>query len=152
MLLNERLKNYTIVLASGSPRRQQIFKDLGLEVEIRLKEVEEIYPPRLYKFEISDYLAQLKALPHKEHLGNKEILITSDAIEWGQEQTLVKSKNSEWGIDMLPSLSGKQHQVSTCVCLTTTTLQKAINHTAYVFFRPGTREEINGFVDQYKPY
>ena len=59
-MLNDKLQNHNIILASGSPRRQQFFKDLGLNFEIRLKPVDEDYPNRLRHFEISDYLAHPK--------------------------------------------------------------------------------------------
>lgn len=152
MLLNERIKSYHIILASGSPRRQQFFKDLGLDVEIRLKKVIEEYPPRLYKFEISDYLAQLKALPHKEHLKENDILITSDTIVWHQNKALGKPNDRHEAISMLKSLSGCTHEVITSVCFTTTTLEKTLNHTTKVYFKDLTEEEITHYVETYKPY
>ena len=75
-MIDNNFSNYNIILASGSPRRQQFFKDLDLDFEIRLKPVKEEYPSRLRHFEISDYLAQLKALPFKDELEEKDILIT----------------------------------------------------------------------------
>ena len=60
-MLKNKLKKYTLILASGSPRRQQFFKDLDLNFEIRLKEIEEVYPPELKAEEITNYLAVLKA-------------------------------------------------------------------------------------------
>ena len=60
-MLNPKLKNYKIILASGSPRRQQFLKDLDLEFEIRLKEIEELYPDNLKGVAITNYLAELKA-------------------------------------------------------------------------------------------
>ena len=74
-MLNDKLKDFRVILASGSPRRQQFFKDLGLDSKIILKPVKEKYPERLKHFEISDYLAQLKSLPFKEVLLDKDILI-----------------------------------------------------------------------------
>src|SRR5690606_5612278 len=152
MLLNKRIKNFNIILASGSPRRQQFFKDLGLEVEIRLKKVVEEYPPRLYKFEISDYLAQLKALPHKDELRDNDILITSDTIVWHQSKALGKPNNRSEAIAMLKSLSGHTHQVITSVCFTTTTVEKTLNHTTNVYFKILSDEEIIYYVDTYEPY
>jgi len=152
MLLNQKIKDYNIILASGSPRRQQFFKDLGLDVEIRLKDVVEEYPPRLYKFEISDYLAQIKALPHKEHLKDKDILITSDTIVWHKKQALGKPNTRAEAIAMLVSLSGNSHEVITSVCFTTTRLEKTINHTTKVYFKQLRDEEITYYVDTYKPY
>jgi septum formation protein len=60
-MLKNKLEKYTLILASGSPRRQQFFKDLDLTFEIRLKELEEVYPSELKASEITNYLAKLKA-------------------------------------------------------------------------------------------
>ena len=81
-MLKEKLKNHKIILASGSPRRQQFFKDLDLDFEIRLKEIEEIYPDHLKAEEITDYLALLKANAFEGELIENEILVTSDTIVW----------------------------------------------------------------------
>ena len=151
-MLKEILKDHRIILASASPRRQQFLKDLNLDFEIRLKPVEELYPERLYKFEISDYLAQLKSLPFKDELIPGDILITSDTIVWHQEKALGKPCDREEAIAMLTSLSGKVHEVITSVCFTTPELQKTINSTTRVHFRELLPEEIEFYVDTYKPY
>lgn len=152
MFLNQKIKKYNIILASGSPRRQQFFKDLGFEVEIRLKNVVEEYPPRLHKFEISDYLAQLKALPHKDGLKEKDILITSDTIVWHNKKALGKPKNREEAVAMLESLSGSVHEVITSVCFTTSKVEKTVNHTTKVYFKILSEDEINYYIENYKPY
>lgn len=152
MFLNQKIKKYNIILASGSPRRQQFFKDLGFEVEIRLKNVVEEYPPRLHKFEISDYLAQLKALPHKDGLKEKDILITSDTIVWHNKKALGKPKNREEAVAMLESLSGSVHEVITSVCFTTSKVEKTVNHTTKVYFKILSEDEINYYIENYEPY
>lgn len=151
-MLKEILKDHKIILASGSPRRQQFLKDLGIDFEIRLKPVEEVYPERLYKYEISDYLAQLKSLPFKDDLKEKDILITSDTIVWHQEKALGKPSGREEAIDMLSSLSGQTHEVITSVCFTTKNLQKTINASTKVHFRALEIEEIEYYVDHYQPF
>ena len=93
-MFHENVSKYNLILASGSPRRQQFFKDLGLDFEIRLKPVVEEFPERLKHFEISDYLAQLKAIPFKEELRPHDILITSDTIVWHNNKALGKPKNA----------------------------------------------------------
>ena len=89
-MLKEKLENYKIILASGSPRRQQFFKDLDLDFEIRLKEIEEIYPNHLKANEITDYLAVLKANAFEGELIENEILVTSDTIVWHKNKALGK--------------------------------------------------------------
>lgn len=151
-MLNERLKNFRIILASGSPRRQQFFKDLGLEFEIRLKPVIEEFPSRLVHFEISDYLAQLKAIPFKETLKPNEILITSDTIVWHHQKALGKPRDANEAYQMILSMSNQTHEVITSVCFTTTTFEKTVNAVTKVTFKELSDNEIHYYVNTFKPY
>lgn len=151
-MLKEKLKNYQIILASGSPRRQQLFKDLGLDFKVIVKPVDEVYPERLKKSEISDYLAQLKSLPFKDSLKDNELVVTSDTIVWHNNQALGKPTSREHAIQMLQSLSNTTHQVITSVCFTTKKLQKTVNATTNVTFKELTTDEITFYVDTYKPF
>lgn len=149
---NDNLNNYNLILASGSPRRQQFFKDLGLTFEIRLKPVKEEYPNRLRHFEISDYLAQLKSLPFKSELKDNDILITSDTIVWHNEEALGKPKDHQEAFNMLSSMSNKTHDVITSVCFTTKTSQKTVNTVTKVTFKSLTKNEINHYIETCKPF
>lgn len=151
-MLKEQLKNYKIILASGSPRRQQFFKDLGLDVEIRLKPVVEEFPKRLVHFEISDYLAQLKAIPFKNSLKSNEILITSDTIVWNHNKALGKPKNAEEAFQMIKSMSNETHEVITSVCFTTTNFEKTVNSVTKVSFKAFSDEEIRYYIETCKPF
>src|SRR5690606_24532076 len=151
-MLNEKLKSHKIILASGSPRRQQFFKELGLNFEVRLKPVKEDYPTRLKHFEISDYLSQLKALPFKEELNDNDILITSDTIVWHNGKALGKPKDHSEAFEMIESLSNTTHEVITSVCFTTNKFQKTLNDTTKVFFKSLTNEEINYYIETCKPF
>lgn len=151
-MLNEILKTYNIILASGSPRRQQFFRDLSLTFEVKLKPVDETYPNRLRHFEISDYLAQLKSLPFKDELKEKDILITSDTIVWHDKTALGKPRDYQDAFDMLSSLSNATHEVITSVCFTTNTQQKTVNTSTKVTFKVLTEDEINYYIKTYKPF
>ena len=118
-MLKNRLAKYSLILASGSPRRQQFFKDLDLDFEIRLKEIEEIYPPELKGEAITNYLAQLKASAFEGELKENEILITSDTIVWHNNKALGKPKDKENAFAILKSLSNATHEVITSVCFKT---------------------------------
>lgn len=146
------IKNHHIILASGSPRRQQFFKDLGLDFEVRLKPVVEEYPQRLRHFEISDYLAQLKTFPFLKELKDDDILITSDTIVWHQNKALGKPRNEKEAYDMLASLSNATHEVITSVCFKTKTFEKTINATTKVTFKSLSDAEIRYYIDTYKPF
>lgn len=151
-MLAEKLKHKHLILASGSPRRQQFFKDLGLDFEIRLKDVDEVYPQKLKHFEISDYLAQLKSLPFENELKENDILITSDTIVWHNDKALGKPRDTQEAFDMLTSMSDTTHEVITSVCFKTTTFQKTVASVTKVTFKPLTSEEINYYIDNYKPF
>jgi len=150
-MLNQKLKNYNIILASGSPRRQQFFKDLGLDFEIRLKEVKEEYPPTLRHFEITNYLAQLKSLPFLEELTEKDILVTSDTIVWHNETCLGKPRSNQEAFEMISSLSGKTHEVITSVCVRTKDYQKTVHDVTKVTLKELTKDEIWHYINNYSP-
>jgi len=151
-VLNDNLKNHKIILASGSPRRQQFFRDLGIEVEIRLKPVVEEFPQRLTHFEISDYLAQLKAIPFRDTLKENEILITSDTIVWHNKKALGKPKNAEEAYHMIQSMSNTTHEVITSVCFTKHNLEKTVNAVTRVTFKELSPEEIKYYIENFKPF
>ncbi len=151
-MLREKFKNYNIILASGSPRRQQFFKDLDIEFEIRLKETEEIYPPNLIEEDITDYLAVLKSDAFEGELHDNEILITSDTIVWHENKALGKPKDYDDAFAMLQSLSGKMHKVITSVCFKTNLKTEVISETTRVTFHTLSDAEIEYYLQNYKPY
>ena len=150
-MLREKLKNYTIILASGSPRRQQFLKDLNIDFIINTKPVDEIYPLHLQGAEITDFLADLKSKAFTE-LDEKDVLITSDTIVWLKDKALGKPKDRDDAFNMLQSLSNKTHEVITSISIKTKHTQKIINDTTLVSFKKLTNEEINYYIDTYKPY
>ena len=149
-MLNEILKDYHVILASGSPRRQQFFKDLGLDFSIQLKEIEEVYPDHLKAEEISNYLAQLKASAFTD-LQPNDILITSDTIVWHKDKALGKPKDLDEACKMIASLSNDTHEVITSVCFTTTTQTKTVFQSTKVTFKALSKEEIEYYVKTYQP-
>ncbi|TCI91135.1 Maf-like protein [Tenacibaculum sp. M341] len=146
------LSKFNIILASGSPRRQQFFKDLHLDFEIRLKEVEEVYPDHLKGTEITDFLADLKSKPFDLELTEGDLLITSDTIVWLNDKALGKPKNYEEAFAMLKSLSNNKHQVITSVSIKSKKLQKVFNDTTDVYFKELTDNEIDFYIKTYQPY
>uniref|UniRef100_UPI0040477871 Maf-like protein n=1 Tax=Polaribacter sp. TaxID=1920175 RepID=UPI0040477871 len=151
-MLKEKLNDYHVILASKSPRRQQILKELGIPFEIQLKEVKEVYPEALKGAEITDYLAVLKAKPFKENLQNNELIITSDTIVWLENMALGKPHSEKDAINMLQHISGKKHQVISSICLTTKNFQKTFNDTTEVYFKQLSLEEIEYYIRKYQPF
>ena len=151
-MLRNKLEKYTLILASGSPRRQQFFKDLDLDFEIRLKEIEEIYPPELKAHEITNYLAELKASAFEGELNSNEILITSDTIVWHNNIALGKPKDVQDAFEILKSLSNATHEVITSVCFKTTEKIEILYEITKVTFNGLSDESIRYYLENYKPY
>ncbi|SDX41451.1 Maf-like protein [Flavobacterium degerlachei] len=151
-MLQNKLKQYKLILASGSPRRQQFFKDLELDFEIRLKDIEEIFPPELKAAEITNFLAELKANAFEGDLKDNEILITSDTIVWHNEKALGKPKDKQDAFEIIKSLSNSTHDVITSVCFKTNLKTDIISETTKVTFNELSDESILYYIDKYKPY
>ncbi|GET45021.1 Maf-like protein [Capnocytophaga felis] len=141
-----------IILASASPRRQQFFKELHFDYEVILKPIDETYPNSLQREQITDYLSKKKAEPFYGTLKENDVLITSDTIVWHEGKALGKPKDYDDGFEMLKSLSGKQHEVITSVCFTTSKEQKLVNCVTKVTFKTFTDREIDFYLKEYKPY
>lgn len=151
-MLKKTLANYKIILASGSPRRQQFFKDLDLDFEIRLKEIEEVFSSELKAEEITNYLAELKANAFEGELNSNEILITSDTIVWHNNKALGKPKDYDDAFAILKSLSNATHEVITSVCFKTITKTTLLHEITKVTFNELSDEAISYYLKHYAPY
>jgi len=151
-MLREKLANKNVILASGSPRRQQFLRDLDLDFEIRLKGIEEVFPKDLKAHEITNYLAELKANVFSDELTKNDILITSDTIVWLENKALGKPKNAEDAFVMIQEMSGKAHEVITSVCIKTLERSVTFYETTKVFFLNLTDSEIKYYINLYQPF
>ncbi|WGH76474.1 Maf-like protein [Tenacibaculum tangerinum] len=151
-MLSAKLHKYNVILASKSPRRQTLLKSLDISFTVDTKEVEELYPDKLKHSEITDYLADLKAIPFKKELKSNDLLITSDTIVWIDNKALGKPKNYEEAYQMLKKLSGTTHEVITSICITSSFFQHTLNDTTIVHFRKLLDEEIDYYIQTYKPF
>ena len=150
-MLKQKLKPYNVILASGSPRRQQYLRDLDIDFSIQLKEIEEIYPKELKGAEITDFLADLKSKAFTD-LQEKDVLITSDTIVWLENKAFGKPKDVKEAFSMLRALSGKKHEVITSISIKRLSFQKIINDTTTVTFKELTDAEIQYYINTYKPF
>ena len=151
-MLRDKLNGYKIILASGSPRRQQFLKDLDMDFEIRLKDVEEIYPESLKAEEITNYLAALKAKAFEGELQKNELLITSDTIVWINNEALGKPKDYDDAFNILKKLADATHEVITSVCFTTSNSTETIFEVTKVTFSKLSDEAIHYYLENYKPF
>ena len=145
----KNLENTKIILASGSPRRQQFLKDLGLRFEIRLKDTPENYPSGLVREEITDYLAKLKAEAFLDELNDNELLITADTIVWLEGKALGKPDDLKGAHDMLHELSGKMHEVISSFCLISRNKEIVKNEITRVYFKNLEPEEITYYTGHF---
>ena len=143
--------NYEIILACGSPRRQQFLKDLEIDHKINVREVNEVYPEHLQKEQITDYLAKLKANAFADDITQKQIILTSDTIVWHNNKALGKPKSKQEAIKMISGLSDDWHSVITSVCFTTKSEQIVKNYTTKVHFKKLETKEIEHYVNKYSP-
>jgi len=146
------LKGKKLILASASPRRQELIKGLDIPFETRILEIEESYPPDLSNEEIPEYLARLKASPFKKELTNNEVVITSDTVVLLKDQLLLKPKDKEEARLMLSNLSDRMHRVLTSICLTSNSKQVCITDESKVYFKKLEKDEIDYYVENYNPY
>jgi septum formation protein len=151
-MLKELLAHKNIILASGSPRRQQFFKDMDLSYSIRLKEIEEVFPDGLQGAEITNYLAELKANAFEKELDTNDLLITSDTIVWLNESALGKPTDADDAFNMLQKLSNKTHEVITSVCIKSIAKTEVFHCSTKVTFGTLSDEAIRYYLDQYQPF
>jgi septum formation protein len=144
--------DYNYILASKSPRRQQLLKSLGIPFEVRVKDTDEIYPEGLDKNEIPVYLAKLKASAFLPELKERDLLITADTIVFLENEVIGKPENHEDAKQMLGRLSGKEHQVISGVCITTLQRETAFFAVTNVRFNVLSEDEIDFYVSNFKPF
>ena len=146
------MTNNKLVLGSKSPRRQALIGELGFPVEIRIDEIEEIYPDDLAPAKVPAYLAKLKAQPLIPTLKENEILVTSDTIVLLDGKVVGKPKDRNESIEMLRSLSGRSHTVITGVNLASIEKMSAFSTVTEVYFSEISEDDIVHYVDKHQPF
>lgn len=152
MILSEQLKSYRIILASQSPRRQELLRDLGISFETLVRDYDETYPAGLSGEEIARYISAAKAESFKSEVSENEIVITADTIVWCKNTVLGKPVNQEDAIRMISEISGNIHEVITAVTLLSSEKMITFSDTTKVRFDNLSRDEIRYYVELFKPY
>jgi len=151
-MLLKNLESYEIILASKSPRRQELLHDLGLKFSVKSMDVPEVFPEGMGMTEVPVYLAELKAEAFRPVLKDKQLVITADTIVWLDGEVLNKPTDYADGFRMLRGLSGKKHQVITGVCLLSTEKKVSFYASTDVWFKELSDEEIRYYLENYRPY
>ena len=148
----DNLKKYKVVLASNSPRRKELLAGLGIDYEVKtLPDIDESFPGGLSEVETATYIARAKADVYRNIMQSDELIITADTIVWLDGEVMGKPVDEEDARRMLRALSGKTHQVITGVCLMTIDSQKAFATVTDVTFCHLSEEEIDYYVERYRP-
>lgn len=148
----EEMKKWNIILASNSPRRRELLSGLDLDYQVKvLPDIEESYPAGLPTAEIPLFIAAEKAAAYKELISDRELIITADTVVVLGDTVLGKPKDLDEARTMLRSLSGRTHQVITGVCLMTSEKERRFSVTTDVTFKELSEEEINYYVQKYRP-
>ncbi|MCX6305663.1 MAG: Maf family nucleotide pyrophosphatase [Bacteroidetes bacterium] len=152
-MIHRQLNGRHVILASQSPRRQYLLKDLGIDFEVRETHVREVYPDGLLPAEIARYLAELKAASFDDaQLDEMAIVITADTIVSLGEEILGKPSNYEEAVVMLQKLSGRRHDVITAVCLKSSKKKLVFHVLSSVYFKELSGEEIRYYIDNFQPF
>jgi len=152
-MIHQRFENHHLILASQSPRRQYLLKELGLHFEIITTNVPEKYPENLSPEQIAVFLAELKADSFDTaRLDPKAIIISADTIVCIDNEILGKPGNYKEAVNMLMKLSGKKHEVITAVCLKTKSKRKTFSVISAVYFKELSMEEIDYYIENFQPF
>ena len=152
MLLQDRLKNHRLILASASPRRRELLASCDIDFTLAERfECEECYPADLEADRVAEYLSQLKSEAYPQILTEGDILLTADTVVIAGGEILGKPKDRADAERMLQTLSGATHKVVTGVTLRTTTQRISLSAESLVTFRLLENEEIAYYIEKYRP-
>ena len=143
--------NRPLILASSSPRRQYLMKEAGFEFTVEKPDMDESFPPDLPLEQVAKYIAEKKAEYFRLTMKD-EIILTADTVVVLENRIINKPEDRNEAIGMLLALSGKTHLVVTGVCILSKEREESFDDTTEVTFQALSLEEIEYYVDHYKPY
>ncbi len=153
MLLHEKLAPYRLLLASQSPRRRELMSGCGLPYELAPKfDCEERYPAELAAEEVPRYLSRLKSEAYPAPLAARDILLTADTVVVLDGEVLGKPRGRDEAVEMLHRLSARRHTVVSGVTFRTRERMHTFTAHTSVWFRRLEREEIDYYVDTFRPF
>ena len=147
------IKGKKIILGSNSPRRRELLAGLDIEFIVDTgNSFEEIYDPSTPVEKIPEVLSEGKSYGFHRDLASDEILITSDTLVVCGDRVMGKPHSREEAFDMLRCLSGREHKVITAVTFRDCCNCFTLSDTAIVHFKELTDNEIEYYIDNYKPF
>ena len=141
-----------IILASQSPRRKQLLEWAEIPFDVRVKETDEHFPPGLNAEEVAVYIARNKAIAVQADFTDNEVVLAADTIVVLGESIIGKPVHREEAVSILLALSGEKHRVITGVVIRKGNEEVAFADVTEVEFHDLTIDQIEFYVDNYKPY
>lgn len=138
-------------MASGSPRRQQLLRDLGLEFEVLVRPVEEVLPEHMSPMAVAEHLALFKSRAY-EDIAFDKLVVTADTVVALGNELLGKPEDYRHAVQMLQDLSGTVNWVVSGVCISHAGQKLLFHEVTKVYFRKMLRREIEYYIQQYRPY
>lgn len=153
MQILSNLNEYKLLLASASPRRQELLRMLGVQFDIvQGINVDESYPENMPADDVAAYLSRKKAEAYLPHIEDNQLLITADTIVINDSFVLGKPADNDSAIDMLHALADNTHKVITGVTIATTQHQTTFDAVTEVTFGPLSDDEIEYYVSNFAPF
>ena len=141
-----------IVLASGSPRRQELLNRIGItDFDIRVPQTDEHYPTGLTPAQIVEYISREKADAAAKLCTPEEIVITADTMVFLDDQRLGKPQDEADALRMLTALQGRRHTVCTGVTVRQGDRVLTESEATGVIFRPAEESELRAYIATGEP-
>ncbi len=151
-MIADKLLNYRIILASRSPRRQQLLQETGLKFDVIIKDYAETWPEGLNGEAIARFVAHEKAVCFKDEISDNDIVIAADTVVWCNNKVLGKPIDYEDAVRILNEISGNTHEVITGVSLFSLNKEVNFSESTKVTFNTLSEEEISFYVKTFKPF
>ena len=152
-MLLDKIKKYDVVLASSSPRRRHLLKEMGVDFHVEKRKVKEEFPDHFSPTEAAIDLSELKSRVFSNNeLKNNTLIISADTIVTVNGEILGKPANYQEAFEMLKKLSGTSHDVITGMTLRIKDRFHSFSSTTKVYFKTLSQDEINYYIDNYKPF
>lgn len=142
---------YPLILASKSPRRQELLRQTGIPFSVQTKDTDEDFSADMPVNMVARYLAEKKAEAFRYESSN-QLILTADTTVLVDDLILNKPACEKEATEMLRMLSGRSHRVISGVCLLVDQEQMSFDDTTEVFFRQLTTKEIAHYIQTYQPF
>lgn len=152
-MLEEKLLSYDIILASASPRRSELLKELGVRFRLLPKHIDESFDAEFPPRKVAEYLSEKKARAFSQsEIHENTIIITADTIVSIGKVILGKPANILEAKSILQQLSGHKHEVITGVTLRSIKKLKTFSVVTTVYFKELSESEMDYYIENFQPF